>query len=58
MAGGFRLHANWGQAVILIKNEYQAECVIYNGCAGGIDFIFSMRLSGVAFAGGFQTFKL
>ncbi|HGU9818279.1 TPA: cytosol nonspecific dipeptidase [Enterobacter chuandaensis] len=58
MDGAFGLQANWLQADILINTDSEEEGEIYMGCAGGIDFIFTLPLSREAIPAGFQTFKL
>ena len=58
MDGAFGLQANWLQADILINTDSEEEGEIYMGCAGGIDFIYTLPLSREAIPSGFETFKL
>ncbi|WNY83712.1 cytosol nonspecific dipeptidase [Cronobacter dublinensis] len=58
MDGAFGLQAGWLQADILINTDSEEEGEIYMGCAGGIDFISTLKLSREAIPAGFETFKL
>ncbi|EOC1302066.1 cytosol nonspecific dipeptidase [Cronobacter dublinensis] len=58
MDGAFGLQAGWLKADILINTDSEEEGEIYMGCAGGIDFISTLKLSREAIPAGFETFKL
>ncbi|EOI5799825.1 cytosol nonspecific dipeptidase [Cronobacter dublinensis] len=58
MDGAFGLQAGWLQADILINTDSEEEGEIYMGCAGGIDFISTLKVSREAIPAGFETFKL
>ena len=58
MDGAFGLQANWLQGEILINTDSEEEGEIYMGCAGGIDFITTLKVEREAIPAGYQTFKL
>ncbi|MBJ3816205.1 beta-Ala-His dipeptidase [Shimwellia pseudoproteus] len=58
MDGAFGLQAGWLQADILINTDSEEEGEIYMGCAGGIDFITTLKLDREAIPAGYQTVKL
>ncbi|WP_058912004.1 cytosol nonspecific dipeptidase [Entomohabitans teleogrylli] len=58
MDGAFGLQAGWLQADILINTDSEEEGEIYMGCAGGIDFITTLKLEREAVPAGYQAFKI
>lgn len=58
MDGAFGLQPGWLKADILINTDSEEEGEIYMGCAGGIDFITTLKLDREAIPAGFDTFKL
>lgn len=58
MDGAFGLQAGWLQADILINTDSEEEGEIYMGCAGGIDFISTLKLERETIPAGFQAFNL
>jgi dipeptidase D len=58
MDGAFGLQPGWLKADILINTDSEEEGEIYMGCAGGIDFITTLKLEREAIPAGFETFKL
>lgn len=58
MDGAFGLQAGWLQGDILINTDSEEEGEIYMGCAGGIDFITTLKLDREAIPAGYQTVKL
>lgn len=58
MDGAFGLQAGWLQADILINTDSEEEGEVYMGCAGGIDFVSTLKLEREAISAGFQCFTL
>ncbi len=58
MEGAFGLQPNWLQSSILINTDSEQEGEIYMGCAGGIDFTFTLPVQRVAAPSHYQGVEL
>lgn len=58
MEGAFGLKSNWLQAEVLINTDSETEGEIYMGCAGGVDFTFTLPLERELAPDNFVTLEL